>query len=94
MRFKNEFVPGEFQPLPSTQDANDGRKALRISPIEERDHIYIVKQYMKDYARYLTSLGFTKVLYIFTFYVTKVLLVFILFVQIPSKFRHKRFLTI
>ena len=65
MRFKNEFVPGEFQPLPSTQDANDGRKALRISPIEERDHIYIVKQYMKDYARYLTSLGFTKVFYVF-----------------------------
>ena len=30
----------------------------------------------------------------FTFYVTKVLLVFLLFVQIPSKFRHKRFLTI
>ena len=65
MRFKNEFVPGEFQPLPSTQDANDGRKALRISPIEERDHIYIVKQYMKDYARYLTSLGFTKVVCVF-----------------------------
>ena len=45
----------------SPKDSQTGRKALRISLIEEREHVLIVKQFMHDYVRYLTSLGFTKV---------------------------------
>jgi hypothetical protein len=49
------------KPLPSTQEADSGRKQLRQSPIEERDHINIVRTFIQEYVRYLQTLGFINI---------------------------------
>ncbi len=54
----DEVTPERVQQLPSTKESSGGKRILRPSNIEIRNHHHLVDNYIREYVQYLYNIGF------------------------------------